>query len=227
MNEKELDLRLRDALLEAVSAEYSLLPDEEEPPLPIGLLRRMRPLLADPCGRRRRTRRRAGRAVVPALLALSVSFGTLVAVNPQARAWVQRMVIQFLDRHAAIHFVGDSPAGELGNWAPTWLPEGYELYDIFNHSETLYYLDYTNTEGRLISISFSNSPGYTPSVDNEHHVEETVFINGSPAYLLRAIVPCHESHLFWYNENFGTAFSISAELPVGDLIKIAESIEKN
>lgn len=225
MNEKELDLRLRDALLEAVSAEYSLLPDEEEPPLPIGLLRRMRPLLADPFGRRRRTRRRAGRAAVAALLALSVSFGTLVAVNPQARAWVQRMVIQFLDRHAAIHFVGDSPAGELGNWAPTWLPEGYELtkQSNTNNMVTLFYEDNT---GNYIDFEYA-TPDHAFNLDNEHHRVETVLIHGNTAYLLLALTSDQYSSLSWYDESTNLSFSLLAGVSSDDLIKIAESIEKN
>ncbi len=226
MNEKELDLRLRDALLEAVSAEYSLLPDEEEPPLPIGLLRRMRPLLADPFGRRRRTRRRAGRAAVAALLALSVSFGTLVAVNPQARAWVQRMVIQFLDRHAAIHFVGDSPSGELGNWAPTWLPEGYEL--VTESLDPAYsILSYAAAPEQLISLHYMPASGNAFNIDNEHHEQTTIQVNGVTAFLYQSLEPTQRSSLVWEYQEQNIAFLLLGDLSVDDLIKLAESIEKN
>ena len=71
MTENELDSRLRLALMQASFAEYALRPGETEPELPAALVRRMRPLLADPFGRRRRRSRHAlFRTAVAAVLAL-------------------------------------------------------------------------------------------------------------------------------------------------------------
>ena len=229
MTERELDRRIRDALLLAEEAEYGfLLPGEPaELPVPPELLRRMRPLLADPFGRKRRLRRRAGRTAAAVVLAAALTAGTVLAVSPEARAWVRNMIVEILEEYTTIRFVNETggQTGETGQWAPAWLPEGYELTEIVNLG-TRTRLTYTNSDGNTIYFQHSTA-GTISSFNNEHHEEMDVRINDLPGYLLRAVEPGYRSSLTWYDQASGTAFSLMAELPADELIQIAESIEKN
>lgn len=225
MTEQAADRRIRDALLLAARAEYASLPGEEEPELSPALRRKMRPLLADPFGRRRRVRRAVGRTAAAAVLALSVSFGALMAASPDARAWVQRMTVQLLEKYTAIRFAGESGLpGQLGDWAPTWLPDGYEL-TMESQFPTRTQLSFENAFGNFIDFNFSTSDTNF-SFDNEHQIPQTVSVHGNPAYLLLSSVPGQESSLVWSDEASGVAFSLVSDLPFDNLIKIAESVEK-
>ena len=227
MTELELDRRIRTALLQANWAEYALSPGEEEPELPAGLRRRMRPLLADPFGRRRRARRALGRCAAAAVLALSVSFGALMAVSPDARAWVQRVTVQILEKYTTIRFAGESGAsGQPGDWAPTWLPEGYELTsEIQDPFYSILY--YSNASGNSISLHFMPSNGNSFNVDNEHHEQITTRVNGTEAVLYLASEVNQRSSLIWEYQNQNTAFLLLGDLSIDDLIKIAESVKNS
>ena len=230
MTEQELDRRIRDALLLAEEAEYAfLLPGEPaELPVPPELLRRMRPLLADPFGRKRRLRRRAGRTAAAVVLAAALTAGTVLAVSPEARAWVRNMIVEILEEYTTIRFVDETggQTGETGQWAPAWLPEGYKLKEEM--IDPFYsILIYQNSKGNEISLHYTNSEGAAFNLDNEHHTEKTILVNGTSAYLLQATEDGQESSLTWYDELSRTAFLLLAELPPEELIQIAESVEKN
>ena len=227
MTEQELDLRLRSALLQAARAEYARpLPGEEASPAASpALRRRLRPLLADPFGRRRRLHLRAARSAAAVFLAAVLTAGAVLAVSPEARAWVRSIFVEVLAEYSTIRFVRDpgGQTGELGTWAPAWLPEGYALLDAQTdpyHS----LLTYGTAQGSQIYFECTNSPGAAFHVDNEHHEAMDVPINGCSGYLLQAVVPGHHSSLIWYDQASGTAFSLLAELPPEDLIRIAESV---
>lgn len=230
MTEQELERRIREALLLAAQAESDyLLPGEaEQVPLPPGFVRRMRPLLSDPFGRKRRLRRRAGHCAAAVALAAALTAGTVLAVSPEARAWVRSILVEILEEYTTIRFVheSDGQTGELGEWTPTWLPEGYELVEkmIDPFYSTL---TYQNSKENYIFLHYTSSEGATFNVDNDHHTEKVVLVNGTSAHLLQAIEDGHESSLTWYDEPSSTAFLLLAELPVEELIKVAESVEKS
>ena len=224
------DEALRLALLQAEEAEYlHLRPGEaEELPLPPELLRRLRPLLADPFGDRRRRRRALGRSAAAVALAAALTAGTMLAVSPEARAWARNLIVEILEEYTTIRFVDETggQAGQTGQWAPAWLPRGYELVEsVIDPFASL--LTYQNSEGNCIYLHYSVSKGTTVSVDNEHHTEKTVLLNGSPAYLLLAAEDGHDSSLIWQDEASGTMFTLLAQLPEDELLKIAESVQEN
>lgn len=208
MTDEELDQRIREALLLAAQAEYDFrLPGEpEELPIPPALERRMRPLLSDPFGRRRRLRRRAYRSAAAVALAAALTAGTALAVSPEARAWVRNMVVHILEEYTTVRFADDTGAqtDAPGEWAPAWLPEGYELAEASTLGNLKIRL-YINQSGHYIDFEYTES-NYRFNVDNEHHTAETVIINGNPAYFLRATVPDYASSLTWYSDASGMAF---------------------
>ena len=223
------DEALRLALLQAEEAEYlHLRPGEaEEMPLPPELLRRLRPLLSDPFGDRRRRRRALGRSAAAVALAAALTAGTVLAVSPEARAWARNLIVEILEEYTTIRFVDETggQAGHTGQWAPAWLPEGYVLEEIVNLG-TRARLTYTNGVGNAIFFQHSTA-GTISSFNNEHHEEMDVWINDHPGYLLRAVEPGYRSSLTWYDQASGTAFSLLAELSPEELIRIAESVQEN
>ena len=228
MTEPELDRRIRTALLQANWAEYALSPGEEEPELPAGLRRRMRPLLADPFGRRRRARRALGRCAAAAVLALSVSFGALMAVSPDARAWVQRVTVQILEKYTTIRFAGESGAsGQPGDWAPTWLPEGYVLESA----------EVRHLAGFSIMYVYYTIPGEEPFIRfrycRNHPGSSGVSIHEKDNTPVEVYEWDGTLYYFLSNEGFEsvtwmlddvTECSIGGELPREDLRKIVDSL---
>lgn len=229
MTEQELERRIREALLLAAQAESDyLLPGEaEQVPLPPGFVRRMRPLLSDPFGRKRRLRRRAGHCAAAVALAAALTAGTVLAVSPEARAWVRSILVEILEEYTTIRFVheSDGQTGELGEWTPTWLPEGYELVEIVNLG-TRTRSTYANGDGNMIYFEYS-TPETISSFNNEHHEEMEVWINGCSGYMLQAVEPGYMSSLTWYHQPSGSVFSLLGEISSDELIKIAECVRKN
>ncbi len=220
------DAALRLALLQAEEAEYArLLPGEREEPVPAQLRRRLRPLLSDPTGARRRGRHALARSAAAAALAAAVTAGTVLAVSPEARAWARNLIVEILEEYTTVRFVDDTgtQTGAPGAWAPAWLPEGYELEEEGSQGTMFIY---QNDRGDMIFFRFASSAAVF-SYDNEHHIAKTVFLNGSPAHLLLAVEDGHDSSLTWQDEASGTVFSLLAQLSEDELIKIAESVEKN
>ena len=223
------DEALRLALLQAEEAEYlHLRPGEaEELPLPPELLRRLRPLLSDPFGDRRRRRRALGRSAAAVALAAALTAGTVLAVSPEARAWARNLIVEILEEYTTIRFVDETggQAGQTGQWVPAWLPRGYELKEYSDEGVGPLSI-YTNNNGSVIFFQCTSS-ATTISYDNEHHEEMDVWISDCPGYLLRAVEPGYQSSLTWYDQASGTAFSLLAELSPEELIRIAESVQEN
>lgn len=222
------DAALRLALLQAEEAEYArLLPGEREEPVPAQLRRRLRPLLSDPTGARRRGRHALARSAAAAALAAAVTAGTVLAVSPEARAWARNLIVEILEEYTTVRFVDDTgtQTGAPGAWAPAWLPEGYELVEVVDLGQQGY-LKYENSSSAYILLEFSKG-NTVYHIDNEHHTAKEVLINGNPGYLLLANSSGEASTLTWADEGSGTSFSLLAELSENELIKIAESVKKN
>ena len=116
MTEEEVDLRIRNALLAAATAEAAPLPGETEPPIPLSLRRRMRHLLSDPFGKK--------------LLEASQRMGGAALSEqgwlPRGDSGIWTRVARFLGRHTPLKPpAGAGPDAPLTGWAPAWLPEGY------------------------------------------------------------------------------------------------------
>ena len=147
--------------------------------------------------------------------------------SPQARAWVQRMVLHWFDDHAAFQFVGEDAApDELGRWYPAWLPEGYELAEE-TRLDTMVLTTYTNENNEEICIDYMAATGNQFQVNNEFHTLSIVEVNGYQAYLLMAEDNRYSNSITWLDEASETGFCIMASLEPEELIRIAESMEKN
>ena len=233
MTDKELDGLIREAFLYqgALQAAAARAGDAPLPELPERYVRWREKFLADPFRRARRAGRpvwrRAANTAAAVLLAAAVSFGALLAVSPDARAWVQRMVLHWFDDHAAFQFVGEDAApDELGRWYPAWLPEGYELTEEVR-LDIMVMTTYKNESNEEICIDYMAATGNQFQVNNEFHTLSIVEVNGYQAYLLMAEDNRYSNSITWLDEASETGFCIMASLGPEELIRIAESMEKN
>lgn len=233
MTDKELDGLIREAFLYqgALQAAAARAGDAPLPELPERYVRWREKFLADPFRRARRAGRpvwrRAANTAAAVLLVAAVSFGALLAVSPDARAWVQRMVLHWFDDHAAFQFEGEPAApDELGRWYPAWLPEGYELKSEFAPDEYYTNLHYENAEGLFIHIAYMIPDGNAFGVDNEFHTLSMTEVNGYPAYLLTAVDERSGSSVTWLDEEENVAFQVGGYVEPDDLIRVAESLER-
>lgn len=233
MTDKELDGLIREAFvyqaaLQAAAARADPTPLPELPP---AYLRWREKFLADPFRRARRAARprwrRALNTAAAVLLVLAVSFGAVLTVSPEARAWVQRVVLHWFDDHAAFQFVEEDAApDELGRWYPTWLPEGYELESEFAPDGYYARLYFENNEGLFLLIRYALPDGSDLSIDNEFHTLSMTEVNGYPAYLLTAIDERSGNSVTWLDEEENVAFQVGGYVEPDDLIRVAESLER-
>lgn len=231
MNEEELDELIRAGLLCHAAREVSALRAQSipAPDLSTDYRRWERKFLSDPFKVAKRAARptwqRFAYTAAAVLLALSLSFGALVAVSPTARAWVQRVMVQWFGEYASFEFVGDADqaTGELGAWYPTWLPEGYELVEE-TKLNALATVRYQNKDGQEILLAYTSALDQAFFADNEHHALLPVVVNGDSAYLLYTVEDGYVSGLAWTDTTRNIGFYLGGFLTEDELIRIAESI---
>lgn len=227
----KLDVFLHKALLVANSPKVLGLDDDLElPALSENFQRQMERLLANPNGyirwKQRPLWRKVLRLVVCAALIVAVTLGAAIAVSPMFRSWVTQVVIEWLEENTKFHFGGSSGNEGSGSWRPTWLPEGYTLAfesDQFEHG----YVTYENAEGLYIDFNYTYSEDESYfNVDNEHGDYEKIIVNEMEAHLIRSNVSGWPSHLMWPSQKERVAFLLSGDIPIEEMIRIAESVER-
>ena len=223
----------RAALLEAARLDWAeaLSQEPAAPRFSQGYLDRRAAFLSDPIGYARRLRRRAWsagqralRAAACLLLVAGVAFGALMAASPTARAWVQRIFIQWLSDRADITFQGNPQGfGENGLWRPTWLPEGFELVE--ESGLALTQLIYENSAGDEIFFTCTTANANV-IIDTEHQDHYAITIHGNAADFFPANEPGEPSYLIWTDEATGTYFDLMTYLEDSEvLLQIAESVQ--
>ena len=226
MTEHEIrfEAALKEALQQTLMAEYTPAPGEVLPKPSRRMRRMMRPLLRDPFGRKRRARRRVGRVAAGIAAAFVVAFSMTLAFSEEARAKLQQFIVEVKEYFTSIQFIqsAEAPVEELGNWEPTWLPEGYDFSRKYNTGGQ-WTLLYENSEGSKIKVRYT-AYSVLFDVDNEQREGKEVFVNGSLGYLLSASSEGERSSVIWHDKRNGVVFSVIAELSDDDLLRIAGSV---
>lgn len=223
--------RIRRALLDAAAVDYhqALAAAPADVPPSRAYRRWRRRLLRNPQGLLRQQARppwaRALRGVACAVLALSLTFGAVMMVSPEARAAVSRWFVVHFSDHVSYQFSGEMPVQSIGRWAPTYLPDGYVQTE---------YIDLTN----LVSILYSNgdpemdiefsyqllTDGGGENLDNEWHEISSLSIHGMPASLFTATEENGLHMLLWFDEANEHSFLLLSRIDSDILIRMAESV---
>ena len=212
--------RIRRALLDAAAADYhqALAAAPADVP-PSRVYRRWRRrLLRNPQGLLRQQARppwaRAQRGVACAVM----------MVSPEARAAVSRWFFREEDTYTAYQFHGDISQDSLPRWVPTNLPEGYTLLhweDFGTWVEMVYADEHT---GQTLQFRYQRlSTGGGWSLTNRNTTRTEVSVRGLPGHLYTAQEGSSHT-LVWFDQESGSSFLLSAQLPVEELLAVGEGV---
>lgn len=223
---------IRQALLDAAEEEFflALAHAPDVPGFSIRYQAWEEKFLRDPIGFSKRTLRPVWKTVLRwaacFLLVVSLSLGTLMAVSPQARAWVVSWVTEWHEDHVTYRFRGeDLPTEALRDWVPTYLPDGYTEVDRTCLTESVI-ITYRN-EATSQEIEFSYEPimeGMGFNVDNENRSIYDITIQNMSGHLLQSLLPTKPHILVWFDDEYHYGFCLISYEPCDILIQVAESV---
>lgn len=162
-----------------------------------------------------------GRAVASFAMVMLVLFGSVLAVDAEARELFLGWFRQQMD--GAVHFSSRNPSQEDTQYQLTWIPEGYEFYDSMqlDGGEDILYV---NEAGDFFAFSYQHSSenGETYFFPGEHE-EKHVSVQGTTGTLYLPHDKTNGKDLIWQNEA-GTLFEISGRCDEAVLLRAAESV---
>ena len=170
---------------------------------------------------------RALRSVVSILLVIMIGFGSTLAVSAEARAIVFGWVKQQYENFYEYFFEGEVEPTESTKYQPGWMPEGCEFVTSYEITGGEVYV-YTNERGSLIQFTYTSDTDTTKVfVEGVEYIKEDVLVNGFPGEIFSATNQTETNGIVWTNTDDNTLFFVSGDFTEDELIKIAESIEKN
>ena len=120
----------------------------------------------------------------------------------------------------------DVPEGWRGNYFPSYIPDGFTIYD-WDPDFGAAFIEYRNgSANQLFFSEYSNGAGVVTGTDNAEMKE--IDINGNPAYLIDGIASDGKTHtvnIFWQNETnwFGVvAYGLSTD----EALQVARSVRR-
>ena len=121
-------------------------------------------------------------------------------------------------------FFGAAPEGELPDYRPAWVPDGYvEVQSLRTESERV--LVYQSSDSAF-TLTYHWMDDSGPSILDETFTEsKSVFVQGNLGYYYPSAGPGSTNDLIWADESSGLVFILSAYLPEHDILHIAESVE--
>lgn len=165
------------------------------------------------------------RAVACIILALCISFCSLLALSPEARAMVYSWFRQQCESFYEYFFVGEASSSENAQYSPQWIPQDYTLLssqDIISGERYIY----SNGQGDTFIFSYMNATSSSKLyVEGVEYEQRTVSINGHPGELYISHDPEDSSVLVWTDSDTGTLLYLNALLDEDAMIFFAENVE--
>ena len=159
------------------------------------------------------------------LVVVTLVGASWLTVDAEARgaffAWVRQQYENFVE----YRFAGLAPDEEMTtNFAPTWLPEGYEETKAQSASGTSTKTS-SNSDGQAIHFMYSAGADATSLfVVSESMTTVKVIVGTQEADFYQDADPENANVLVWHSESGEVLFCISAPLPRDEMVRIAESI---
>ena len=232
MTEQELDLLMRNVLLDAIALDEET--NTETIPYTPSLhhQKQIKAMLKNPLrwarDRKQPVWKRALKRVAVILLVISLAFGSLMVVSPTARATFIRWVTEWYETHVTYRYAGDDMVGDIPEYTITELPEGY----VENQEERI-------ATQIQVSILYQSDTGYPITL---HYIyiqqgaasqfvldstDEVVIdnINEYEAYIFVATDQENDSNaITWIDTQSNIQFTIQAQMSADDLVHMAESV---
>ena len=234
MTEQELDLFMRNVLLDAIALDEET--NTETIPYTPSLhhQKQIKAMLKNPLrwarDRKQPVWKRALKRVAVILLVISLAFGSLMVVSPTARATFIRWVTEWYETHVVYRFSGEQLSGEMPQYEITNLPEGY-AEDVSKRIEWPEYISFTyhnsneeNDQGIIFDYTYMSQGGVADFVTEDSETI-SVTVNGMKGQLFLAKDWKNtRSTLTWIDTDNNIQFTLMAALNENDIFHIAESV---
>lgn len=194
--------------------------------------REMRAMLADPLGwARKRSQpiwKRITHQAAVILLIISIAFGGIMAVSPEARAAVMQWITEWYETHVTFRYTGADFVGKIPQYEIRELPEGYvevgeERIEWPNHISILYRNEETGKEIYL-DYMYMQKGGLTDYAVEDAEVF-SVTVQGFEGFLyLEENWEDQWNSVTWINPSNNLHFSITACLGKTGILNIAEGV---
>ncbi len=167
------------------------------------------------------------RSVASFLLVMMLGFGSVLALNADAREVVFGWVRKQYDSFYTYFFDGTSHREDSTQYCPSWVPDGHRLITVYEIDGGETYIYYDENDG-ITQFSYSSNPTslemYIQCVGYE---QREVNINGLVGVLYISPNNSEASELVWVDNEKGVIFNVSAHVGEEELIKMAEKIAVN
>ena len=233
MTEQELDELLRRVLLDAAKLEETRETGEELTFRPTPRYQRqMRAMWADPkkwAAARKRLRWKAAlRGVAMFLAVVTISFGSILAASPTARATVIRWVTEWYESHVTFRHNGPQREEAMPQYTITALPEGY-AESVEERLDWPSYVSITYRNEKDPDLRIGLCYGYMQQEGAVDFVTDTskalsVTVNRFDGWIYFPMKPDGESSLTWIDPEQNLQFIVDAAMEPDDILHIAESV---
>lgn len=161
------------------------------------------------------------------LLAIFLGGVVWLSVDIEARAFFFGWIREVYETYIVYRFEGNYDGNTAPEeYRPTWVPTGYAEFHTSN-SEDDFTVIYANDIGQALTFSYSReTTGSVWYVKNTMISTKQVYVNGIVADILLADSIEIANAIVWIDSQ-NTAFYISGFLDEADLIRMAESVQKN
>lgn len=161
------------------------------------------------------------------LVTILLGSSCLLALSSEARAIFFGWIREMREEWFVYHYVGEEKDGLDGIiYHPTWVPDGYEVVAEYSDPWHLN-IEYQNADEELATFSYAM---YTETMEAQVESDDAevkhILINGNPADLYLDPTLGDANVLVWMNDDVGALFSISASFGGDEIIKMAESVER-
>ena len=184
--------------------------------------RKMSSLLRNPKRYTRNLRRtfpiKFMRATAAVFLMCTLLFGAVMAVSPTVRATVVEFVMSWFEDRTEYRV---SSQEAILNRALGYMPDGFELI-VFHENEAESIRIYQNEDAALISII---ATGGKQVVDNEHSDYYQTTVRDRVTDVYASNDPQYPNIIVIYDDTYGHIFTITSEIELNELLKIAENLE--
>lgn len=230
MTEQELDLFMRNVLLDAIALDEET--NTETIPYTPSLhhQKQIKVMLKNPLrwarDRKQPVWKRALKRVAVILLVISLAFGSLMVVSPTARATFIRWVTAWYETHVVFRYAGDDVQGKMPQYEIGELPDGFEeKQEKYFAGEGTISRYYENDNENVILFEYGYmQQGSMSWISTEKADIISASVNGLDG---RLAVPKEEginSTLVWFDPENNLQFTIDAPLGKNDILHIAESV---
>ena len=176
---------------------------------------------------------RSLRSAAAACLVFALILTTLIVSKTFADEMGLRWRVRYRENEVTWLFKdGIEQEGELPNYEPTWLPEGYVLDRSYDGIVWDRMIDYKNPENDQSWILFNymqitdKEIYYLSSLDKGTYEVESIEINGMPGELYTFVDEPDRGYLLWIDKRNCIVFLLNFDIGAEDAVKIAESVTR-